>query len=217
MVGIFVKRPRSSNGGRGYIQVDVEPTDTIEAVCRKIEAQEGIPWDTQRLIASGRQLQYGKQVSDYRIRDGATLHMALRLGRGARKMSEVSVRTAAGELHAVSIDLRGPPAPGRQFWLPERRQPPTVGDLKRLVSEKLGGVPPQLLHLRVGGFGDLGDDRLPLQRCGITDGSTVDVQVTRMTKKAVKATGTAGAVLFRGALEAAEKADNSPSSRQSGQ
>ena len=58
---------------------DLKPNDTIETVKRKIEIQSGIPIGEQRLIVGGRELENGRKISDYKIKDGSTLHLVLRL------------------------------------------------------------------------------------------------------------------------------------------
>ncbi|KAG9090127.1 hypothetical protein FRC06_001215 [Ceratobasidium sp. 370] len=61
------------------ITLEVAPDEEIYSVRCKIHDKEGIPPCQIRLIHSGRQLEDGRKLSDYKIGKESTLHMVLRL------------------------------------------------------------------------------------------------------------------------------------------
>jgi ubiquitin-like protein Nedd8 len=64
------------------IDVDVEPTDPVSRIKERVQEQEGIPPEQQRLIFEGKLLADGKTVRESKVTPGCVIHLVLALRGG---------------------------------------------------------------------------------------------------------------------------------------
>lgn len=61
------------------ITLEISDTDKISDIKKKIMGKQQIPWEQQRLIFDGKELEDTKSTTDYSIDVGSTLHLVVRL------------------------------------------------------------------------------------------------------------------------------------------
>ena len=138
--------------------LDVEPTDTIGDVKKKIEKQCGIPEDQQRLKCDGKPLDSDNlTLRDCGIKHKSTLNL---------EPMQIHVKTPDGKKITLTVEAKD-----------------TVGEIKDAIHGE-EGIPPAEQVLLFGG-NELDNERT-LDDCDIKHGSTLDLAPKPEPKPAAK-------------------------------
>lgn len=137
----------------GYtFTVDVEPSDAIEQVKQKIQDTQGIPPDQQRLLFDGEELEDGRTLGEYDIREDSILHLVVR---GSDPAPTLDATTVDG----LTVVVAGTAGADTELTV--------LADAVAVASVRAdpGGawsatfpLPPGVHELRVGYTAELGDD-----------------------------------------------------------
>ena len=83
------------------VNLDIEPSESIERLKTIIEGKEGIPFHLQRLVFASKQLQNVMTLADYNIQSGSTIYMVMRRFRGGLK---IIVKTLTGKMITLEAE-----------------------------------------------------------------------------------------------------------------
>ena len=110
--------------------LEVKTSDTIAMVKSTIQEKWGVPYDQQRLILAGKQLEDGRTLADYNITADAVLYLVLRVPCARLGYITIFVKTSTGRVHrAIALEVKSSDTVGmvmckiQERWgLPSGRQ-----------------------------------------------------------------------------------------------
>jgi ubiquitin len=119
------------------IPLEVESSDTIDAIKERINSKTGIPENVQRLIYNGKQLEDTRTLAEYGIKPDAEIRLVLRLIGPLEINMEGGMRLVINNINdneIIHIEI-------------ESLENTTIEDVKRAIERKYNyPVNKQLLH-----------------------------------------------------------------------